>query len=202
MPVETMERKPPVNIELFPEEKKEPPGDIKYICFDKDGTLIYQDFSNNISQYLEEDCGIPYMRSRRLLDEGLHNGLRIAQIIETLFPKLPAVETRQITKTALKRMKNGSPILYPDAYPNLYRLHKDGYRMFISSRDRAINIRREFRYLDELRHPDSDLKMFPGIYNFFEAYIGKAYNKGEQSFRRAAEIMKEPYEEFIEHLLV
>lgn len=115
-----------------------------YLAFDMDGTLY--DCSGIVADAFQE--GI-----RRFEKPGRKNitvpekesiiivlGQPVELIFKTLFPELNGQELLEIndfcTNTLIEMIKAGGGSLIDDVYPNLEKLYKEGYGMFIASNGR------------------------------------------------------------------
>lgn len=198
MPAEVIGNRPHMSIELlsgkkFIEKKKgegerrEPPGDIKYIGWDKDGTLVHQEFARVVAGYLQEKYGVPYRKSHVFLDLGFNDGLTLRDMIPDLLSDYSDGIKETAIRIAKKKIEKSPSVPFEDVPLVLHQLKNEGYRMFISSRAREFKIIKQMKRLDLLK--------------YFEVVIGDTVPKGEESFRRAASEMGVPYEEFRQSLV-
>lgn len=174
-------------------QEKEPTGQIKFIGWDKDGTLVHQDFSNIGATHLAK-FGLPYTETKRFLDICFNEGIPLKKSVPYLLTDIKtkrlmcSPEIAKITERAIKEeMKESPPVLYDDIKPTLYILKNKGYRMFVHSRHPVYLIRLQMKYL--------------GIADFFETFIGSSHKKGDEGFSAAAVRMNVPYEVFKPGLL-
>lgn len=169
-----------IQIYLFPQERSEPPGDIKFIGWDKDGTLVRQDFSRIAAKWLQ-NFGIPLLHIQGYIDDCLNNGVKLRAALKELLKNQRPEVIKWIEKMIKAEIKDAPPVLYDDAREVLYRLSRIGYRQFVLSRAPEYLIRAQMQHL--------------GIARYFETFVGKSHKKGVDGFSEAAKRMGVPYEE-------
>ena len=168
------------------------PGNIRYVGFDLDGTLIdtLRSHYKIFGAFIHDRYGIDPVEAagHYRATSGLPTADQIASLLEKHHIPVDRSETSRLGQEADALLENAEGIPFPEVVATLKRLKDGGYRVFVSSSHPTDAVRQILakHELDGLVDA-----------SFGTDFRDPSFRKGEAHFRKVAEELKIPYEEFL-----
>jgi phosphoglycolate phosphatase-like HAD superfamily hydrolase len=170
---------------------------IKYIGFDKDGTLMdsMDSYAKVWGEIFKNEYGIDAKEAGNFLinTAGQSNIVQVDTLLKNygIFLSKEEVLKKSIEITSAMGEKAETK-LFPDVKNSLEKLKKEGYKIFISSGQQEKVIRNDLEKANLTQYIDFIAGFKPE---------DPEYKKGEGHFRAAAKFFNVPFEEFIKEMV-
>lgn len=170
-----------------------PKGKIKYVGFDKDGTLMDSmgSYAKTWGRIFHDEYGIDEKEAADFLltTSGQQTVVQVDTLLRNnniVLSQEDVFQKANEIATTLGQNSDSKP--FPEVPSILEKLKKEGYRIFVSSGQQQAVIRRDLER--------------SGLIEFIDFYAGikpedQDYKKGEPHFRAAAKYFGVPFETFI-----
>lgn len=173
--------------------EKEPKGNIRYVGFDKDGTLMDSmgSYSKTWGRIFNDEYGIDEKEAADFLltTSGQPTAVQVDTLLRNnniMLSQEDVFQKANEIATILGQNSDSKP--FAEVPSVLEKLKKEGYKIFVSSGQQQAVIKRDLERT--------------GLIEFIDFYAGikpedPGYKKGEPHFRAAAKYFGVPFETFI-----